>query len=116
MSESARSGLDADAESPAEDDHAETEAARVGGRGTEPLAASATKIIDQRRSGPPMTKEAWIARELAKRPARSAKWRREMLAWWGLRPSDPVDIDQLGIELPPASAGGVDENRPDVAA
>ena len=44
MSESARSGLNADAESPAEGDRTETGAAWVGGRGAEPPAASPEKI------------------------------------------------------------------------
>lgn len=104
-------------ESPADVGQRRTAAVGAGGRDTEPPAADTTKINDQRRAKPPMTMDAWLARELAKRPVRSAEWRRNMLAWWGLRPaaSDPVDIDQLGVKLPLASAGGLDENGTDIA-
>ena len=60
-----------------------------------------------------MTKDEWMARELAKRPARDAAWRDETRRLWGF--SSPVNVNAFGVEAL-APTGTVDENRANVAA
>lgn len=77
MSEPWRPGPDSNGESPTEDDHAETDAARVGGWGTKPPAAGPNKIKSGPGRKPPISTEEWIARHLALAPRISdERWAR----------------------------------------
>lgn len=71
----------------AERAEAQIAASQAAANETKPPATDETKRKDQRRAKKPMTKEAWIARELAKRPVRSEAWRDDMMARLGYKPT-----------------------------
>jgi hypothetical protein len=62
-----------------------------------------------------MTTEGWVQQELAKMPPRSAAWKAETLALWGLKSDSPDDLDEAGIE-PGTVTGLADHDRADIPA
>lgn len=66
-------------------------------------------------SAAPMTKQAWIERELFKMPQRSREWRTETLRLWGLQSVSPENFNEIGIESR-TTASLIDDNSADVTA